>query len=130
MRLMPKPTPRVFRVGPPDDQIELRDCANLELAPDEQVTFVTESGTEYDVVRKPWGYYATPSLNGRLPRHGLRPALVRGLDGKRYIMLVEKGKEREFHVYAKRFGHVVVCWLDEQAQLEKIEALLLAEGKA
>ena len=67
----------------------------IQLEPDEQVTFVTDSGSEYDVARKSWGYYATPSLNSRLAGFGLRGVLVRGDDGKAYLFLVEMGKASE-----------------------------------
>jgi len=43
------------------------DAGGIELAADEQVTFCSVTGSEYDVTRKAWGYYATPSLNARLP---------------------------------------------------------------
>lgn len=117
--------PRLFPVGV-REVIHLRDCGRVALEPDEQVTFVTESGTEYDVVRKSWGYYATPSLNSRLPSFGLKPALVRSGD-RLYLLLVEANKEAEFHAYLERQGMEVVSWLDpalsqrEERQKAKIE---------
>ena len=90
--------PRRFTVGR-GDKVELSDCARVDLAADEQVTFVTDSGGEYDVVRKSWGFYATPSLNDRLPRHGFRAALVRDAAGKRFMLLVERGREEDFERY-------------------------------
>ena len=45
---------REFPVGNGD--IVISHCANLILDSDEQVTFLTGDGKEYDVVRKPWGY--------------------------------------------------------------------------
>jgi hypothetical protein len=104
--------PRTFRVGH-DQSIELSHVADIELEPDEQITFVTHSGTEFDVVRKEWGYYATPSLDRRLPDHGLRPALVRGSrTGRMYLLLVEVGKEADFQSYLEWDGLQLVCWLD------------------
>jgi SAM-dependent methyltransferase len=91
--------------------IHLKDCGRVALEPDEQVTFVSESGTEYDVVRKSWGYYATPSLNSRLPSFGLKPALVRSGD-RLYLLLVEADKEAEFHAYLQRQGMEIVSWFD------------------
>ena len=73
MRLDRKDPPRTFVVG---DNIKISDCGMIALRPDEQVTFVTEAGAEYDVVRKDWGFYATPSLNGRLLQFGLRAVLI------------------------------------------------------
>jgi hypothetical protein len=103
--------PREFDVGR-EGGITIRHCADLQLEPDEQVTLVTASGTEYDVVRKDWGYYATPSLNGRLPEHGLRPALVRDERGRLYLLLVEGGREQAFEEYAAAERLTVVSWLD------------------
>lgn len=102
--------PREFTVG--DGSITLRHCANVRLEPDEQLTFVTESGTEVDVVRKEWGYYGTPSLNGRLADHGLRAAIVMGHNGKAFLHLVEKGIEVEYDNYLDETGMRVIAWLD------------------
>jgi hypothetical protein len=111
--------PRTFRVGR-DGQIEIRHSANVELDSDEQVTFVTPSGTEFDVVRKDWGYYATPSLNGRLSEHGLRAVLVRNPDtGRLYVLLVERGHEASFQAYVDDDGLTVICWLDDDEAVER-----------
>ena len=69
--------PRTFEAGFPEHRVTLHDCAHIHLNPDEQVTFCTESGAEYDIVRKEWGFYATPSLNGRLFRFHLLAYLVK-----------------------------------------------------
>lgn len=104
--------PREFTVGG-DGSIRLRHVANIELSPDEQVTFVTASGTEYDVVRKNWGYYATPSLNARLRDHGLRGVLVRGgVTGRLHLLLVEAGHEDAFLNYVHNDYLEVAAWLD------------------
>jgi len=103
--------PRSFRVGR-DPGIELVHVADVELDDDEQVTFTAATGSEYDVVRKDWGYYATPSLNSRLPAHGLRPALCLNADGRRSLLLVESGRDSDFHAYLAAQGMEVVAWLD------------------
>lgn len=93
--------------------IGLRHSADITLDDDEQVTFITPSGTEFDVCRKSWGYYATPSLNQRLPDHGLRAVLVRGnQSGKMYVLLVEVGHEQAFYEYVEWDGMTIVTWLD------------------
>ena len=119
MKFTPIDPPRVFSVGH-DHAIQLKDCARLELKPDEQVTFLTESGAEYDVVRKAWGFYATPSLNRRLPKFGLRAALVKSADGTFYVMLVEQGKQTEFQRYLEQEHLQVVRWLDSGPVLEAL----------
>jgi SAM-dependent methyltransferase len=108
--------PRVFGVGH-NGEIYLKDCGRVELDTDEQVTFVTPSGTEYDVARKEWGYYATPSLNHRLPSLGLKPALVRSGE-RRYLLLVENGKEEQFHAYLKTQKMELLSWLHLPDKLE------------
>ena len=60
-----KHPPRTYRCGV-HQQIEIRDCGTVDLQADEQITFVTPRGGQYDLTRKDWGFYATPSLNGRL----------------------------------------------------------------
>ena len=111
--------PREFTVGfgPP---IAMKDCAQIDLAPDEQVTFKTESGAEYDVARKSWGFYATPSVNGRLARFGLRTVLAKNRKDQFFILLVERGSETEFERYVHDEGLSVCGWLDDQNTLEKI----------
>ncbi len=123
MQLDPIEPPRTFKVGK-QGKIEIRHCANIALESDEQVTFVTESGGEYDVVRKAWGFYATPSLNGRLRAHGFRSALVRNKHGKLYLLLVDTGKEAAFFEYLRQEEQEIVVWLDggdvEKSQIEKL----------
>lgn len=103
--------PREFCVG---NGIVVKNCARIGLQPDEQVTFVTESGAEYDVMRKAWGYYATPSLNGRLRSNGYKTALVRSASGKYFVMLVEIERVSEFVSYLQAENETFMEWLDER----------------
>lgn len=119
--------PRAFAVGR-SKAIQMRDCGRLELAPDEQVTLVTGTGAEYDVARKSWGFYATPSLNGRLRRFGWRAALVKNAASRFYLLLVEAGKEEEFHRYLKAEEQALVCWLDSDEALGELERKLQGVG--
>ena len=121
VRLKVNDPPRVYEVGGHAGAIQIKDCARVGLQPDEQVTFVTESGAEYDVTRKSWGFYATPSLNGRLQSFGLRGALVKSPHGRFYVLLVERDKEADFQHYLETEGHTVVCWLDNNIALESLE---------
>lgn len=115
--------PREFTVGSPERRITLRDCGRLELEPDEQVTFVTDQNVEYDVARKSWGFYATPSLNGRLKQFGLRPALAKNASGRYYVLLCELGKESAFGHYMNMENMHVVCWLDDETALAGMDRL-------
>jgi|SRR5215510_5107455 len=121
--------PREFEVGKAEI-VTLRDCAHIQLEPDELVTFKTESGAEYDVARKSWGFYATPSLNGRLTQFGWRALLVKSPGGRFYVFMVESGKEAELERYMKLEEHTVVCWLDSDQALETIERKLRVSDEA
>ncbi len=121
MKITEQNPPRVFRTGRAQP-IDLHDCGRIQLAADEQVTFVTESGAEYDVARKAWGFYATPSLNGRLRQFGLRAALVKNFIGKFYVFLVEEGREEACLAYLAAEDNVLVRWLDTDESLNAIPA--------
>lgn len=120
MRITRTDPPRTFSVGS-EKEIRLKDCGRIELSPDEQVTFVTDAGAEYDVVRKSWGFYATPSMNQRLKKFGLKAVLIKSPDGKFYIFLVEKDKEGDFQRYLEREKLRLIHWLDDDTSLEELE---------
>jgi hypothetical protein len=114
MNVDPVDPPRRFPVGR-GGAIEIKDCARIRLDPDEQVTFVTSSGKEYDVAAKSWGFYATPSVNARLAVQGFKTALTRNGQGRHYVMLVDKERISDFMDYLAREDNVLVEWLDERA---------------
>lgn len=107
--------PRKFRVGL-KSQIEISDCARIELEPDEQVTFVSSGTKEHDFAAKNWGFYATPSINGRLLAQGFKTALVSNSSNKLYIMVVDMDKLAEFEAYLQEEQQQVVEWLDERTK--------------
>jgi len=112
MKFDEKNPPRLFPVGNAI-KFDMADHGNMALAPNEQITFVTESGAEYDVARKDWGFYATPSLNARLINFGLRTVIIRNMiTGRYFIFLVERGKEPEFEAYMGHESLEVIAWLD------------------
>src|SRR5262245_2324493 len=112
MKFEPRVPPRSFTVGN-TVKFEMHDCGNLRLAPDEQVTLITESGAEFDVARKDWGFYATPSLNARMVQFGLRGVLVKNRGtGRFFVLVVERGREPAFDAYCGQENLGVVAWLD------------------
>lgn len=120
MKFTPKHPPRRFQVGNAV-KFEIKDCGELNLDTDEQVTFRTARGGEYDVARKDWGFYATPSLNGRLEQFGLRGVLIRNrTTGRYFILLVERGEEPSFDRYMAQEGLDVVAWLDSTTALDDL----------
>jgi hypothetical protein len=123
VRFDPKQPPRRFRAG----GVEMQDCGTLALDAEEQVTLVTASGAEYDVARKDWGFYAMPSLDGRLGEFGLRAVLVRSAPtGRHFLLLVEMGREDSFQRYIAAEKLRVVCWLDSAAACERLDRLVSA----
>jgi hypothetical protein len=119
MNITAKNPPRKFEVGF-EIKRTIKDCAHIELDHDEQVTFKTESGSEYDVTRKDWGFYATPSLNGRLTDHNLNSVLVKNRNNRYFILLVESGKESIFENYLREEQLNIVTWLNSDDALKNI----------
>lgn len=119
MKLVPNEPPRRFEVGF-GPKVQMSDCGRLELDADEQVTLTTPSGGEYDVARKNWGFYATPSINGRLADFGLRGVLVRNRIGRYFVLLVEHGHEAEFEAYRADEALEIVLWFDDEAALDRL----------
>jgi hypothetical protein len=126
MKLTEKRPPRVFEVGNVE-KFPMHDCGAVRLEPDEQLTFTTESGAEYDLARKDWGFYATPSLNGRLPSFGLRAVLVRNPSERYFVLLVEKDRQAQFDAYVKSERLAIVCWLDSIERLRALEKAIAAK---
>lgn len=103
--------PRQFHVGKVCE-IVIDHCADVYLNENEQITFKTDK-TEYDVVKKEWGYYASPSTNKRLKNHNLRTALAKNMKtGLYFILMVEEGKQDSFNQYMEQESMKVLYWLD------------------
>jgi hypothetical protein len=128
MKFTPIDPPRRFEVAGGGLRLSLSDCGRVALEPDEQVTFTTPAGAEYDVVRKDWGFYATPSTNARLRRFGLRAALVLSAFDKLFLVLVESGKEDAFLAYVTADKQRLLCWLDEDEAVAKLAAFYGAKA--
>lgn len=124
MKFIEKNPPREFEVGNAV-RFNMKDCGTAALEPDEQVTLTTETGGEYDVARKEWGFYATPSLNSRLPKYGLRGVLIRNtLTDRYFVFLVEIGKEPSFEKYMQQESLEVVIWLDKSEVLDRLRRMI------
>jgi len=103
--------PRRFNVG--NAPVELRHTANLQLSPDELVTLLSPDGRELDIVSKNWGYYLTPSLQGRLKRNGMRGALMRNIVTRQLFVVVVYLEETEsWRAYMSEEDQELVMWLD------------------
>lgn len=101
---------RKFKVG--ISNITLNEVARINLKQNELVTF-TDGKSEYDVVKKNWGYYATPSINSRLIKFNLRTCIIKSLITKnKFILLVQKNKMKEFNKYTKDEKLKIIKWLN------------------
>tara|TARA_X000000950_G_C13598155_1_gene530215 strand:- start:4 stop:372 length:369 start_codon:yes stop_codon:yes gene_type:complete len=112
---------RKFKVGKKNG-ISLTHVATITLKKDEIITFKEEK-KEYDLGKKDWGYYGTPTLNKRLKNFGYLAALVRNKILDTYIVLiVDKKKKKAFFNYLKSEEMKVICWLNYK-NLNKIKDL-------
>jgi len=94
--------------------VEISDCGRIELLPDELLSLRTPSAKDYEISAKDWGFYATPSINGRLKKAGFKTALVKNPQGKYFVMVVEEDKLNDFEAYLARDGQKLLEWLDER----------------
>lgn len=125
MKFNAKTPPRAFEVGN-TIRFNIYDCGDMHLEADEQITFRTESDAEYDVARKDWGFYATPSLNGRLPKFGLQAVLIRNfITGLYFIFLVEPDKQQSFEAYCVQENLEVVSWMNSSEALDELKNAMI-----
>jgi hypothetical protein len=111
MNIKAQEPPRQFKVG--ISGITLSHCADIELKADELVTFVTESGNEYDVTRKSWGFYATPSFESRLFSNHFQVGLVKSeVTGNQFVVVVETERIDDWAEYSSR-ERLDVIWMCE-----------------
>lgn len=110
---------REFRPRP-DSDISIAHVADVTLSSGELLSFLSESGTQLDVLRTVWGYVATPSLNRRLRDRGLHGCLVQNQEGRLYLLLVEEKQRSSFDDYLRDTRQRVVCWLDSDAAVQRV----------
>jgi hypothetical protein len=107
MKIKISKKPRIFTIK----DIQIKDYGKIKLDTNEMISFITESGKEYDFVAKDWGFYMTPSINGRLKREGFKIAIVKNEAGKIYIMAVEKEKKVQFKKYCSNQKQKILNWI-------------------
>jgi hypothetical protein len=117
MKIEIKDPPRRYECGF-EVKRTIQDCARLQLSDNEQITLAAPGGSEYDITRKDFGYYATPSTNGRLQRFGLRTAIARNRLDQLFVLLVESGREDKFETYLQEEQMTLVCWLDNEENVK------------
>ena len=109
MKIKIRNKPRSFNFN----DILIKDYGKIKLDKNEMVSFVTKSGKEYDFTSKDWGFYVTPSINGRLKKEGFKIAMVINKLRNIYIMAVEKEKKKTilFKQYCTKEGIKILKWL-------------------
>ena len=101
---------RSFKVG---KNIQLKMVGDIFLNDNELITF-KDKKKEFDITKKNWGYYATPSIDKRLKNNGYSTAIIRNKKTKNiFVVLVEKNKKKLFLKYIKDENIKVVKWLYE-----------------
>jgi len=108
-----------------NNKINLFKKANIFLKHNEFITFVEKKKNktkEYDVVKKSWGYYATPSINKRLKFYGYSVAIIKNLSGKYFVCIVNEDKKKDFYIYLKDDKQKIVLWLKKN-NLDLLEKL-------
>ena len=120
MKFFSKSPPREFEVGF-EHKRKIKDCGFIEMESDEQVTFKTVLGGEYDVTKKSWGFYMGPSLNGRLATFKLSPVLVKNRLNRFFMLLVEAGLEESFEQYLEEEQLQIVSWMNNDHALARLD---------
>jgi len=110
MKTKIKKKPRIYNVGF-SDKFQVKDFGKIFLNANEQITFVSRN-REYDFSMKNWGYYATPSINGRLKNNNYKTFLVKNIYNKIYIMVVNDLKMNSFKDYIDYENQKILLRLD------------------
>ena len=92
MKILKRTNPRIFKTGF-DNKIIIKDFGKIYLKSHEQITFM-DRNNEYDFCKKDWGYYSTPSINGRLKNNKFQVYVVKNIHGKIYLMTVKNDKKK------------------------------------
>ena len=111
MKIDQKIPPREFKISK-SSEISIKDVASITLGEDEQVTFTNED-KEFDVCKKKWGFYATPSTNRRLKSFGYLTCLCTNESGSIYVLVVDENYEDDFYLYIRDQNMKILSWLND-----------------
>ena len=95
-----------------NSKIVIKDCGKIFLNNDELVTFSDKNKKKfnYDITKKNWGYYATPSINKRLKNNNFESFIVLNKFKDFFIMIVYKNKKKIFLDYLKKNRLKIIQW--------------------
>lgn len=92
---------------------------NLNLYKNEQITLKFLQ-SEYDIARKSWGYYVTPSLQKRCKFNNLHGAIIFNTRNKQTnFVLVNNKKKFFFKNYLDNNGYKVISWVNNDKKFKK-----------
>ena len=101
---------RKFKTGITD--IIITHVADLKLSNDELITIKVNKKTEYDITKKNWGFYSTPSINKRLLKFNFKTCIIKNKTSKNiFILIVDKNKIKKLNKYIKNENCIVIKWL-------------------
>ncbi len=78
------------------------------------ITLVSPEKSNVDITKKNWGYYVTPSVNGRLLDEGFKTAVVKNTSGQIYVLVVHQDKMSLFKDYIKEENMMIIDWLSDK----------------
>ena len=111
MKVLKRKNPRKFLVSKKNN-IFLKDVGKVYLNDNENLTIISKNNKNYDICKKNWGYYATPSINKRLKNEGFKTALVK-TNKKYFVLIVDESKMKLFKTYCKIEDYKIVKWLNK-----------------
>jgi hypothetical protein len=106
---------RIFTVGE-NTKIKIKHVGNIKLNNNEQLTFLFKE-SQFDFVKKNWGFYATPSINYRLKKQGFVCALMKNKFQRLYLVVIHKSKISQFRKYLKIHNQKIIKWLHNYKHL-------------
>tara|TARA_B100000965_G_scaffold32366_1_gene23932 strand:- start:18209 stop:18541 length:333 start_codon:yes stop_codon:yes gene_type:complete len=81
--------------------LKLKDVGRIVLKEKEHLT-IQINNKKNEVCAFDWGMYATSSINNRLKREGFKTFVVKNINKKIFIMLVDKKKIKNFMSYINK----------------------------
>ena len=87
--MLKKKKPRIFLVSKKNN-IRLKDVGKIILGNDENLTITSINNKNYEICKKDWGYYATPSINVRLKKIGFNNQEALKIMGLNWLNFYDK----------------------------------------
>ena len=92
-------------------RVIITEKAKIYMKHNEQITLIDINKNQYDIVKKSWGYYSTPSINKRLKNNNHKACIVKNIEKKTiFLFSVNIKKKNEFNKYLKKNKIKVIKW--------------------